>query len=59
MTLDLSTDVVTLTRQLCDIESVSRQEHEIADAVEAALGEQAHLISYEGIPATPIPPAGP
>ena len=43
MTLDLSTDVVTLTRQLCDIESVSRQEHEIADAVEAALGELGHL----------------
>lgn len=41
--LDLSADVVTLTRQLVDIESVSRNEQVIADAVEAALAELAHL----------------
>lgn len=41
--LDLNTDVVTLTRQLVDIESVSRNESAIADAVEVALGELAHL----------------
>ena len=33
MTLDLSTDVVELTRQLIDIESVSLDEGPIADAV--------------------------
>ena len=37
MPLDLSADVVTLTQQLVDIESVSHHEQEIADAVEAAL----------------------
>jgi len=41
--LDLTTDVVTLTRQLVDIESVSRHEKEIADAVEAALAAYDHL----------------
>lgn len=41
--LDLSTDVVTLTRQLVDIESVSRNEQEIADAVESALRALPHL----------------
>ena len=41
--LDLSADVVTLTRQLVDIESVSRDEQEIADAVEAALRALPHL----------------
>ena len=35
--LDLTADVVTLTAQLVDIESVSRNEQAIADAVEAAL----------------------
>ena len=35
--LDLSADVVTLTQQLVDIESVSHHEQEIADAVETAL----------------------
>ena len=35
--LDLTADVVTLTEQLVDIESVSRNEQAIADAVEAAL----------------------
>lgn len=41
--IDLSTDVVTLTRQLVDIESVSRDEQVIADAVEAALTSLPHL----------------
>ena len=35
--LDLTADVVTLTQQLVDIGSVSHDEQEIADAVEAAL----------------------
>lgn len=42
--LDLSTDVVTLTRQLVDIESVSRDEKVIADAVEVALAALPHLL---------------
>lgn len=33
-TLDLTADVVTLTQQLCDIESVSRDEGAIADAID-------------------------
>lgn len=41
--LDLGADIVTLTRQLCDIESVSRDEGRIADAVEAALRALPHL----------------
>ncbi len=41
--LDLSADVVTLTRQLVDIESVSRNEEQITDAVEAALKACSHL----------------
>lgn len=41
--LDLTTDVVSLTRHLVDIESVSRDEQRIADAVEAALRACAHL----------------
>ncbi len=41
--LDLGTDVVTLTAALCDIESVSGHEADIADAVEAALRPLAHL----------------
>lgn len=41
--LDLSATAVELTRQLCDIESVSGNERAIADAVEAALGGLAHL----------------
>ena len=41
--LDLTTDVVTLTQQLVDIESVSRNEQVIADAVEAALAAYDHL----------------
>jgi len=41
--LDLSSDAVTLTRQLVDLESVSRNEQAIADAVQAALTPLAHL----------------
>lgn len=41
--LDLFGDVVTLTRALCDIPSVSGQERRIADAVHAALAPLPHL----------------
>jgi succinyl-diaminopimelate desuccinylase len=41
--LDLSADAVSLTRQLVDIESVSKNEQAIADAVEAALTPLPHL----------------
>src|SRR6478609_2412754 len=41
--LDLSADVVALTEQLVDIESVSRHEQQIADAVEGALASLPHL----------------
>ncbi len=41
--LDLTADVVALTEQLVDIESVSRNEQVIADAVEAALSPLSHL----------------
>jgi succinyl-diaminopimelate desuccinylase len=41
--LDLSADVVDLTRALVDIESVSRNEQAIADEVEAALAGVDHL----------------
>ena len=41
--LDLRADAVTLTQQLVDIESVSRNEQAIADAVEAALAPLDHL----------------
>ncbi|TIC87561.1 succinyl-diaminopimelate desuccinylase [Nocardioides sp. GY 10113] len=41
--LDLTADAVTLTRRLVDIESVSRDEQAIADAVEAALRALPHL----------------
>lgn len=43
MHLDLTADAVTLTQQLVDIESVSRNEQAIADAVEAALTPLEHL----------------
>ncbi len=43
MILDLTADAVDLTEQLVDIESVSRNEQAIADAVEAALRPLAHL----------------
>ena len=41
--LDLSSDVVTLTAALCDIPSVSKNEQEIADAIERALRALPHL----------------
>ena len=41
--LDLGSDVVTLTAALCDIESVSGNEQQIADAVETVLRPLAHL----------------
>ena len=41
--LDLSTDVVSLTAALCDLESVSGNEQALADAVEEALTAQPHL----------------
>jgi succinyl-diaminopimelate desuccinylase len=41
--LDLTADAVSLTRQLVDIESVSLNEREIADAVEQALRGLGHL----------------
>ena len=41
--LDLTTDLVTLTRALCDLPSVSGSEREIADAVEEALRALGHL----------------
>lgn len=41
--IDLSADVVSLTRALCDIPSVSGEEKEIADAVELALRALPHL----------------
>ena len=41
--LDLTADVVALCAQLVDIESVSRNEREIADAVEAVLSPLPHL----------------
>jgi len=47
--LDLATDVVTLTAALCDIESVSGNEQQIADAVEAVLRPLGHLdVSRDG-----------
>ncbi|ADG73904.1 succinyl-diaminopimelate desuccinylase [Cellulomonas flavigena DSM 20109] len=41
--LDLSADVVTLTRALCDVPSVSGDETRLADAVEGALRAHPHL----------------
>jgi succinyl-diaminopimelate desuccinylase len=41
--LDLTADVVTVCTQLVDLESVSRNEQAIADAVESALRPLAHL----------------
>lgn len=43
MSLDLSQDVVGLSEQLVNIESVSRNEQAIADAIEEALKPLAHL----------------
>ena len=41
--LDLTADVVELTRAICDIRSVSGEEGPLADAVEAALRRLPHL----------------
>jgi succinyl-diaminopimelate desuccinylase len=41
--LDTSASSIELTRQLCDIESVSGDERRIADAIEASLAGIAHL----------------
>jgi succinyl-diaminopimelate desuccinylase len=41
--LNLEADVVELTRVICDIESVSGNEKQLADAIEAALSNYAHL----------------
>ena len=41
--LNLNSDVAELTRELCDIESVSGNEREIADAIESALKLVGHL----------------
>ncbi len=43
MTLDLKSDVLSLTRTLVDIPSVSGEEAELADAVETALRALPHL----------------
>lgn len=43
MALDLTTDLVTLLRAIVDIESVSGNEKELADEVEAALRAYPHL----------------
>jgi len=42
--LDLGTDVVTLTAALCNIESVSGSEQQIADAIETVLRPLGHLV---------------
>jgi len=41
--LNLNSDVAQLTRELCDIESVSGNEREIADAIESSLSTLSHL----------------
>jgi succinyl-diaminopimelate desuccinylase len=41
--LDLGASSIELTRQLCDIESVSANEKTIADAIEASLATSTHL----------------
>ena len=41
--LNLEADVVELTRDICDIESVSGNEKQLADAIEAALQQYSHL----------------
>ncbi|HEY0249291.1 MAG TPA: succinyl-diaminopimelate desuccinylase [Gryllotalpicola sp.] len=43
MALDLSATSIELTRQLCDIESVSGNEKTIADEIEDAVGRMPHL----------------
>jgi succinyl-diaminopimelate desuccinylase len=41
--LNLEGDIVELTRAICDIESVSGNEKELADAIESALSNYSHL----------------
>jgi len=41
--LDVATDVVALTRQVCDIPSVSGEEGPLADAIESSLAQLGHL----------------
>ena len=41
--LNLEADVVELTREICDIESVSGNEKQLADAIETALKRYSHL----------------
>lgn len=41
--LDLSATSIDITRQLCDIESVSGNEKTLADAIEVALADKPHL----------------
>jgi len=41
--LDLTGDVVDLTKAICDVESVSGNERALADSIEAALSACAHL----------------
>ena len=43
LTLNTDADVIELTRQICDIESVSGNEKALADAIEAALKTASHL----------------
>ena len=43
VTLNLEADVVELTRDICDIESVSGNEKALADAIETALRGYSHL----------------
>ncbi len=43
LALDLTASSIELTRQLCDIESVSANEKAIADAIEASLAASEHL----------------
>lgn len=43
MPLDLTASSIDLTRQICDIESVSGNEGTLADAIEAALSSLPHL----------------
>lgn len=43
MTLDLTLSSADLTRQLCDIESVSGNEKDLADAIQSAISHYPHL----------------
>ena len=58
--LALEADTVTLLEQLVDIESVSRNEQRIADAVEEALRPLGHLsVSRHGNTVVPLVKPGP